>query len=67
MLKLFFALICFAVAPVSAQTQAFKALRYIILLDNGAVAGEQTVERLSFDTIKVHYDFKENGRGPTFD
>ena len=67
MLKLFFALICFAVVPVSAQTQAFKTLRYIILLDNGAVAGEQTVERLSFDTIKVHYDFKENGRGPTFD
>lgn len=58
----------FAVAmPVCAQPQVLKTLRYTILLDNGAVAGEQIVERPSLDTIKVHFDFKENGRGPTLD
>jgi imidazolonepropionase-like amidohydrolase len=58
----------FAVAmPVCAQTQALKTLRYIILLDNGVVAGEQIVERPGLDMIKVHFDFKENGRGPTLD
>ena len=53
--------------PVCAQTQALKTVRYTIFLDNGVVAGEQIVERLSLDTIKVHFDFKENGRGPTLD
>jgi len=67
MFKLFFALVLAVATPVCAQTQALKTLRYIILLDNGAVAGEQIVERPSLNTIKVHYDFKENGRGPTLD
>ena len=53
--------------PVCAQIQALKTIRYTIFLDNGAVAGEQIVERTSVDTIKVHFDFKENGRGPTLD
>ena len=67
MFQLFFAVaFAFALAmPVCAQPQALKTLRYTILLDNGAVAGEQIVERPSLDTIKVHFDFKENGRGPT--
>ena len=55
------------VTPVCAQTQALKTVRYTIFLDNGVVAGEQIVERPTLDTIKVHFDFKENGRGPTLD
>ena len=69
MVQFFFAVtLIFAVAmPVCAQPQALKTLRYTILLDNGAVGGEQIVERPSLDTLKVHFDFKENGRGPTLD
>jgi len=55
------------VSPVKGQPQALKTIRYVILLDNGSIAGEQIVERPSLDTIKVHFDFKENGRGPTLD
>lgn len=44
-----------------------KTMRYTILLENGTVAGEQTVERVGKDVLKVHFDFKENGRGPTLD
>ena len=69
MFQLFFAVvIALSVAiPVCAQPQVLKTIRYIILLDNGAVAGEQIVERPGLDMIKVHFDFKENGRGPTLD
>ncbi len=67
MFKLFLALVLTTALPVCAQTQALKTIRYTIFLDNGAVAGEQIVEHLSPDTIKVHFDFKENGRGPTLD
>ena len=62
-----FALIFAVAMPVCAQPQALKTLRYTILLDNGVVAGEQIVERPTFDTIKVHFDFKENGPGPNLD
>ena len=51
-----FALIFAVAMPVCAQPQALKTLRYTILLDNGVVAGEQIVERPTFDTIKVHFD-----------
>ena len=51
----------------TALAQALSTIRYTILLDNGLLAGEQIVQRLNSDTIKVHYDFKENGRGPTLD
>ena len=67
MFKLFLALVLATALPVCAQTQALKTVRYTIFLDNGAVAGEQIVEHPSLDTIKVHFDFKENGRGPTLD
>ena len=67
MFKLFLALVLTIALPVCAQTQALKTISYTIFLDNGAVAGEQIVEHPSLDTIKVHFDFKENGRGPTLD
>ena len=67
MVKFFLAFALVVAMPVFAQTQALKTIRYTIFLDNGAVAGEQIVERPTVDTIKVHFDFKENGRGPTLD
>ena len=65
--KLLLALFLFSSLLTTAHAQVLKTTRYTILLDNGTVAGEQIVERTSQDTIKVHFDFKENGRGPTFD
>ena len=50
-----------------AQAEISRITRYTILLENGTVAGEQIVERVGQDQIKVHFDFKENGRGPTLD
>ena len=67
MLKFFVAVLLCVGLQTIAQAQAMKTIRYTILLDNGTVAGEQIVERLSPDTLKVHFDFKENGRGPTLD
>ncbi len=67
MFKWLLLVLLFVAWPVGAQPQALKTIRYVILLDNGSIAGEQIVERSSLDTIKVHFDFKENGRGPTLD
>ena len=64
------ALIAFAVVASlfgSVQAQSIRTTRYTILLDSGAVAGEQIVERVRDDLVRVHFDFKENGRGPTLD
>lgn len=52
---------------LSFQVQASEKLRYVILVDNGKVAGEQTVERGDDGLTKVHYIFKDNGRGPELD
>lgn len=52
---------------MNAYAENPRITRYTILLENGTVAGEQVVERVGQDTIKVHFDFKENGRGPTLD
>ena len=65
--KLLLALVLSISLSTIVHAQVSKTTRYTILLDNGTVAGEQIVERTSPDTIKVHFDFKENGRGPTFD
>jgi len=63
-------LIAFALSMLAlavAHAEIARTTRYTILLDNGTVAGEQIVERIGLDVIKVHFDFKENGRGPTLD
>ena len=63
-------LIAFAVVASllgAAQAQSIRTTRYTILLDNGTVAGEQIVDRVREDLVRVHFDFKENGRGPTLD
>lgn len=67
---MFKSLVAFAMVTVFSgfvQAQSIGTTKYTILLDNGSVAGEQIVERVSPDTIKVHFDVKENGRGPTLD
>ena len=51
----------------AVQAQSIRTTRYTILLDNGTVAGEQVVDHVSEDLVRVHFDFKENGRGPTLD
>ena len=50
-----------------AATHAAETTRYTIILDNGTVAGKQIVERSDSGQIKVHYTFKDNGRGPDLD
>jgi hypothetical protein len=41
-------------------------VEYVILLENGAKAGHQTVKRHG-NKVDVSFDFKENGRGPTLE
>ena len=40
--------------------------KYIILMENGIQAGFQTIEKKPFNTVLTSFDFKENGRGPTY-
>jgi hypothetical protein len=52
---------------LATQVQASEKLRYLILVDNGKQAGEQTVERGDDGVTRVHFIFKDNGRGPELD
>ena len=56
---------CGLLLAVSAQ--AGEKLRYVILVDSGKQAGEQIVEHGDDGLTKVHYIFKDNGRGPELD
>jgi hypothetical protein len=47
-----------------ATAHAQQSTRYVILVDNGKKAGEQTVETRPDGKTKVHFIFKDNGRGP---
>ena len=58
------ALLCAAQMQLTAAAGTDK---YTIILDNGTVAGQQLVEHSSPDTVKVHFTFKDNGRGPDID
>jgi len=46
---------------------AGEKLHYVIVVTDGKQAGEQTVERGDDGVTKVHYIFKDNGRGPELD
>lgn len=52
---------------LAAQAYAGEKQHYIILVDNGKQAGEQTVERGDDGVTRVHFIFKDNGRGPELD
>ncbi|MET3106231.1 hypothetical protein AAKU67_000713 [Oxalobacteraceae bacterium GrIS 2.11] len=49
------------------SVQAAETIKYTIILDNGTIAGKQIVETSAPDTLKVHFTFKDNGRGPDLD
>ena len=45
---------------------AFETIKYIILMENGVQAGYQIIKRKKPSTVHTSFDFKENGRGPTY-
>lgn len=47
-----------------SNANAAETTRYTIILDNGTIAGHQIVEQTSAGQRKVHFSFKDNGRGP---
>jgi hypothetical protein len=51
----------------STSLSAAEKLRYVILVDGGKQAGEQIVEQGDDGLTKVHFIFKDNGRGPELD
>ncbi len=53
---------CCAVSAYASET-----IRYTIIMGTGSVAGKQIVERNDSGQIKVHFTFKDNGRGPDLD
>ncbi len=59
-----FLLIAFFASPTLL---AADKIRYVILVDGGKQAGEQTVEQTDDGLTKVHFIFKDNGRGPELD
>jgi cytosine/adenosine deaminase-related metal-dependent hydrolase len=51
----------------AAAAGAAQTTRYVVLVDNGKQAGEQVVERADDGLVRVHFIFKDNGRGPELD
>ena len=49
----------------AASVQSAETLRYTVLMEGGTVGGYQTVTRENNGLMKVEFDFKDNGRGPT--
>ena len=45
---------------------AGEKIKYIILMENGIQAGFQTIEKKAPNRVHTSFDFKENGRGPTY-
>ncbi len=52
---------------LAINARATEKLRYVIVLADGRQAGEQIVEHGDDGLTKVHYIFKDNGRGPELD
>ena len=51
-------------AAFAGAAQSAETVRYVLLVDDGKKAGEQVVEHGDDGKTKVHYIFKDNGRGP---
>ena len=47
--------------------QAAEVTRYSIFMTGGVRAGEQVVTREDDGLVKVHFTYKDNGRGPDYD
>jgi len=56
-----------ALALSAAAAHAAETIRYVVLVDGGKKAGEQVVEHGDDGRTKVHFIFKDNGRGPELD
>jgi hypothetical protein len=52
---------------LALNSHASEKRHYVIILADGKQAGEETVERGDDGLTKVHYIFKDNGRGPELD
>lgn len=46
------------------SSAAAPALHYVVQMEDGRLAGEQVVETLADRVTRVHFRFKDNGRGP---
>ena len=49
---------------LAGSTAAADTLRYVVLVDGGRQAGEQTVRTGEDGVVRVEFAFKDNGRGP---
>lgn len=55
------------ISGLACSVQAKQTTRYVLLIDHGKKAGEQIVEHSDNGVTRVHYIFKNNGRGPELD
>ncbi len=53
-------------ASCALHASAWEKITYNIWMENGLQAGTQTIERKKPSTIHTQFDFKENGRGPSY-
>ncbi|MEO8430272.1 MAG: amidohydrolase family protein [Acidobacteriota bacterium] len=51
----------------AASAQAAERIRYVIYTADGSKAGEQVTTYESGGRVRVHFIFKDNGRGPELD
>ncbi len=56
-----------AALAIAARMEAADRVRYVIYTANGAKAGEQVTSSDANGLVRVHYIFKDNGRGPELD
>lgn len=54
-------------AACTMPALAAETVRYVMLVEGDRKAGEQVVEHRDDGVTKVHYIFKDNGRGPELD
>ena len=53
-------------ACCALHASASEKITYNIWMENGLQAGTQTIERKTPLTVHTQFDFKENGRGPSY-
>jgi hypothetical protein len=56
-----------ALSLAAAAASAAETTRYVVLVDGGKQAGEQVVQTADDGLVRVHFIFKDNGRGPEID
>ena len=66
-MKLRLAVLVGAWVMLGASAAGAATLRYVVLVDGGKQAGEMVVDARDNGRTKVHFVFKDNGRGPELD